>query len=65
MRKIDADPIIAQLVERKDKYAKWMKEFEKRGKRYDMKWCELNMQLFQVDVFIHMLKNAPEIKTDN
>ena len=65
MKEIDADPIIAQLVERRDKYAKWMKEFEKRGKRYDPKWCELNMQLFEVNVFIQMLKNAPEIKTDN
>lgn len=65
MRKIDAEPVIAQLVERRDKYTKWMNEFEKQGKRYDQKWCELNMQLFEVNVFIQMLKNAPEIKTDN
>ena len=61
MKKIDADPVIAQLVERRDKYIKWKKEFERRGKKYDLKWCELNMQIFEIDVFIQMLKDAPEI----
>lgn len=53
---INADTLLAKLMNRRRKYIEYIKEFEKVEKENDIRSRELKMQLFEINVFIGMIQ---------